>query len=83
MFNIRLHRARKAAGLSYRALAQLVGLSQTAIKKYVLNKEQGVRSKIYTCINLRSDTFFHRRRQRHRLRHPLPCFRRIKIRHRQ
>ncbi len=34
MFSIRLHRARKAAGLSLRDLGELVGVSHAAIKKY-------------------------------------------------
>jgi Zn-dependent peptidase ImmA (M78 family)/transcriptional regulator with XRE-family HTH domain len=34
MFSIRLHRARKAAGLSLRELGERVGVSHTAIKKY-------------------------------------------------
>ncbi len=34
MFSIRLHRARKAAGLSLRALGELVSISHAAIKKY-------------------------------------------------
>lgn len=34
MFSIRLHRARKAAGLSLRDLAERVGVSHVAIKKY-------------------------------------------------
>lgn len=34
MFGTRLHRARKAAGLSLRELAEQVGVSHTAIKKY-------------------------------------------------
>jgi Zn-dependent peptidase ImmA (M78 family)/DNA-binding XRE family transcriptional regulator len=34
MFSIRLHRARKAAGLSLRDLGELVGVSHSAIKKY-------------------------------------------------
>lgn len=34
MFNTRLHRARKAAGLSLRGLGERVGVSHAAIKKY-------------------------------------------------
>lgn len=34
MFGTRLHRARKAAGLSLRALSEQVGVSHTAIRKY-------------------------------------------------
>lgn len=34
MFSVRLHRARKAAGLSLRDLGELVGVSHAAIKKY-------------------------------------------------
>ena len=34
MFSIRLHRARKAAGLSLRDLGERVGVSHAAIKKY-------------------------------------------------
>lgn len=34
MYPERLKRAREAAGLSLRALAEQVGVSQTAIKKY-------------------------------------------------
>ena len=34
MFNTRLHRARKAAGLSLRELGERVGVSHASIKKY-------------------------------------------------
>lgn len=61
MFNIRLHRARKAAGLSYRALAQLVGLSQTAIKKYedgIMMPSSDVLIRLSRALNVRSEYFF-------------------------
>lgn len=61
MFNIRLHRARKAAGLSYRALAQLVGLSQTAIKKYedgIMMPSSDVLIRLSRALNIRTEYFF-------------------------
>lgn len=61
MFKIRLHRARKAAGLSYRALAQLVGLSQTAIKKYedgLMMPSSDVLVRLSRALNVRTEYFF-------------------------
>lgn len=61
MYPERLKRAREAAGLSLRALAEQVGVSQTAIKKY----EDGVNTpdssqllKLAKTLNVRSEYFF-------------------------
>lgn len=61
MYPARLKRAREAAGLSLRALAEQIDVSQTAIKKY----EDGVNTpdssqliKLAKALNVRSEYFF-------------------------
>jgi Zn-dependent peptidase ImmA (M78 family)/DNA-binding XRE family transcriptional regulator len=59
--SIRLQQARKAAGLSLRALADLVGLSHAAIKKYedgALYPSSDMLLRLAKALNVRVDFFF-------------------------
>lgn len=61
MFNLRLHRARKAAGLSLRELGMRVNISHTAIKKYesgVAMPSSEILIKLSRALNVRSEYFF-------------------------
>lgn len=61
MFSIRLHRARKAAGLSLRDLGQCVGLSHAAIKKYedgLAMPSSDILIKLSKALNVRTEYFF-------------------------
>ena len=61
MFSIRLHRARKAAGLSLRQLAEMVGLSHAAIKKYedgVAMPSSDVLIRLSGALKVRAEYFF-------------------------
>lgn len=60
-FAVRLHQARKAAGLSLRALAETVGLSHAAIKKYEdgdAMPSSDVLVKLARALGVRSEWFF-------------------------
>lgn len=70
MFNIRLHRARKAAGLSLRALAERVGLSHAAIKKYedgIMMPSSDILILLSRALKVRTEYFF--RPEKHVLEH--------------
>ena len=59
--SIRLQQARKAAGLSLRGLAELVGLSHAAIKKYedgVVYPSSDILIKLARALKVRVDFFF-------------------------
>jgi len=61
MFSKRLKQARKAAGLSLRALGDKVGVSQAAIKKYEddLSKPSSDKlMKLAKALGVRSEYFF-------------------------
>lgn len=61
MFGERLERARKAAGLSLRALGEQVGLSQTAIAKYEKNQitpDSTMLIKLTHALNVKVEYFF-------------------------
>lgn len=61
MFNIRLHRARKAAGLSLRDLGERVGVSHAAIKKYEDGSampSSDILIRLARALNVRSEYFF-------------------------
>jgi len=61
MFGERLHRARKAAGLSMRALATQVGVSANAIKKYEHGENMpssGKLLKMAKALGVRTEYFF-------------------------
>lgn len=61
MFSIRLHRARKAAGLSLRDLAESVGVSHAAIKKYedgVAMPSSDILIRLSRTLKVRSEYFF-------------------------
>lgn len=61
MFGERLERARKAAGLSLRALGELVGVSQTAISKYekeLLTPDSTMLIKLSDVLNVKIEYFF-------------------------
>lgn len=61
MFSIRLHRARKAAGLSLRDLGERVGVSHTAIKKYedgIAMPSSDILIGLSRALNLRTEYFF-------------------------
>lgn len=61
MFAERLHRARKASGLSVRKLASQVGVSHTAINKYEkgeLTPSSGQLLKLSKALGVRSEYFF-------------------------
>lgn len=61
MFGERLERARKAAGLSLRALGEQVGLSQTAISKYEKNQiipDSTMLIKLTHALNVKVEYFF-------------------------
>ncbi|MDQ2994768.1 MAG: ImmA/IrrE family metallo-endopeptidase [Pseudomonadota bacterium] len=61
MFNTRLHRARKAAGFSLRVLAQKVGLSHAAIKKYedgITLPSSDILMRLSRALNVRTEYFF-------------------------
>jgi Zn-dependent peptidase ImmA (M78 family)/DNA-binding XRE family transcriptional regulator len=61
MFNIRLQRARKAAGLSLRDLGDRVGVSHAAIKKYedgAAMPSSDILIKLSRSLNVRSEYFF-------------------------
>lgn len=61
MYPERLKRAREAAGLSLRALAEQVGVSQTTIKKYedgLSTPDSSQLIKLAKALNVRSEYFF-------------------------
>lgn len=61
MFGERLERARKAAGLSLRALGEKVGVSQTAISKFEKNQlvpDSSMLLKLSTALNVKAEYFF-------------------------
>ncbi len=61
LLSVRLNRARKAAGLSLRELAKLVGLSHAAIKKYedgVVMPSSDVLIRLSRALNVRTEYFF-------------------------
>ena len=61
MFGERLERARKAAGLSLRALGDLVGVSQTAISKYekdIITPDSKMIIKLSDVLNVKIEYFF-------------------------
>jgi len=61
MFNIRLHRARKAAGLSLRDLGERVGVSHAAIKKYedgIAMPSSDILIGLSRALKVRSEYFF-------------------------
>lgn len=61
MFSIRLHRARKAAGLSLRELAEHVGISHAAIKKYedgIAMPSSDILLKLARALQVRTEYFF-------------------------
>lgn len=61
MFSIRLHRARKAAGLSLRELGELVGVSHAAIKKYedgVVMPSSDILIRLSRALKVRTEYFF-------------------------
>jgi Zn-dependent peptidase ImmA (M78 family)/DNA-binding XRE family transcriptional regulator len=61
MFSIRLHRARKAAGLSLRDLGELVGVSHAAIKKYedgVVMPSSDILIRLSRALKVRTEYFF-------------------------
>ena len=61
MFGERLERARKAAGLSLRALGEKVGVSQTAIAKYEkgqMTPDSAVLIKLSHALNVKAEYFF-------------------------
>lgn len=60
-FNVRLQRARKAAGLSLRDLGERVGVSHAAIKKYedgITMPSSDILIKLSRSLNVRSEYFF-------------------------
>lgn len=61
MFSVRLHRARKAAGLSLRDLGERVGVSHAAIKKYedgLAMPSSDILIKLSRALNVRTEYFF-------------------------
>lgn len=61
MLNVRLHRARKAAGLSLRDLGERVGISHAAIKKYedgLAMPSSDILIKLARALNVRTEYFF-------------------------
>ncbi|MGA9047167.1 helix-turn-helix domain-containing protein [Sulfuricurvum sp.] len=61
MFGERLERARKAAGLSLRALGEKVGVSQTAISKFEKDQlvpDSGMLLKLSMALGVKSEYFF-------------------------
>ncbi|NVD73656.1 helix-turn-helix domain-containing protein [Duganella sp. BJB1802] len=61
MFSVRLHRARKAAGLSLRDLGERVGVSHAAIKKYedgVAMPSSDILLGLSRALNVRTEYFF-------------------------
>lgn len=61
MFSTRLQRARKASGLSLRALGKLAGVSHAAIKKYedgVIMPSSDVLIKLSQALKVRTEYFF-------------------------
>jgi Zn-dependent peptidase ImmA (M78 family)/DNA-binding XRE family transcriptional regulator len=63
MINGRIARARKAAGLSLRQVAEAIGLSHAAIKKYedgVVVPSSDVLMKLARALNVRTEYFFRR-----------------------
>jgi Zn-dependent peptidase ImmA (M78 family)/DNA-binding XRE family transcriptional regulator len=61
MFSIRLHRARKAAGLSLRDLGERVGVSHAAIKKYedgIAMPSSDILLGLSRTLNVRTEYFF-------------------------
>lgn len=61
MFSIRLHRARKAAGLSLRGLGERVGVSHAAIKKYedgIAMPSSDILIGLSRTLNVRTEYFF-------------------------
>ena len=61
MFSIRLHRARKAAGLSLRDLGKRVGVSHAAIKKYedgIAMPSSDILLGLSRTLNVRTEYFF-------------------------
>lgn len=61
MFNVRLHRARKAAGLSLRDLGKRVGVSHAAIKKYedgIALPASDILIKLSRALEVRAEYFF-------------------------
>lgn len=61
MFNVRLHRARKAAGLSLRDLGKRVGVSHAAIKKYedgVTMPSSDILIRLSRTLKVRTEYFF-------------------------
>ena len=61
MFSIRLHRARKAAGLSLRDLGERIGVSHTAVKKYedgIAMPSSDILIRLSRALNLRTEYFF-------------------------
>ena len=61
MFNTRLHRARKAAGLSMRDLGARVGISHASIKKYedgVAMPSSDILIGLSRALNVRTEYFF-------------------------
>ena len=64
MFGERLERARKATGLSLRALAEKVGVSQTAISKFEKNQlvpDSSMLIKLSIALNVKVEYFFRQR----------------------
>jgi Zn-dependent peptidase ImmA (M78 family)/transcriptional regulator with XRE-family HTH domain len=61
MFSVRLHRARKAAGLSLRDLGARVGVSHASIKKYedgVVMPSSDILISLSRTLNVRTEYFF-------------------------
>ncbi|GAB7526938.1 helix-turn-helix domain-containing protein [Paraburkholderia sp. 2C] len=61
MFSVRLHRARKAAGLSLRELGERIGISHAAIKKYedgFAMPSSDILLRLSRELNVRSEYFF-------------------------
>ncbi|MEI2657199.1 MAG: XRE family transcriptional regulator [Nitrosomonas sp.] len=61
MFSVRLHRARKAAGLSLRDLGARVGISHASIKKYedgVVMPSSDILISLSRTLNVRTEYFF-------------------------
>jgi Zn-dependent peptidase ImmA (M78 family)/DNA-binding XRE family transcriptional regulator len=61
MFSTRLHRARKAAGLSLRELGELVGISHASIKKYedgVAMPSSDILIRLSAALKVRTEYFF-------------------------
>ena len=67
MLGTRLQRARKAAGLSLRALGERIGLSHTAIQKYEDGNnvpDSATLLRLASALNVRTEYFFRQEEQR-------------------